>query len=94
MNQRIYKITAIKVVSPFTMEIIFSDGLKKTIDFLPMLKGEMYGPLADELYFKKICLNKDVHTIEWPNGADFDPEILYNWESYKAELVKRAEMWV
>ena len=94
MNHNLYKVTAVKVVSPFHLEISFDDGIKKTIDFTTILKGEMYGPLASEDYFNKVYLDPEVHTIAWPNGADFDPEILHNWEIYKDELIKRSEMWV
>ena len=94
MNHKLYKITSVKVVAPFQLEIGFDDGNKKTINFSTILKGEMYGPLADENFFSKVYLDKEVHTIAWPNGADFDPEILYNWEIYKDELIKRSEMWV
>ncbi len=94
MIHKIYKIVSVNVVAPFTLEIGFSNGVKKTIHFSDILKGEMYGPLSDENYFNKVYLDTEVHTIAWPNGADFAPEILYNWETYKDELIKRAEMWV
>ncbi len=93
MKHSIYKIVTVKVVSPFTLDIVFDDGAKRTINFLPILKGEMYGPLANEDFFKKVYLDTEVHTITWPNNADFNPEILYNWDMYKDELLKRSETW-
>ena len=33
------------------------------------------------------------HTIVWPNGADFDPAILHDWDEFKDELIKRSSKW-
>ncbi len=32
-------------------------------------------------------------TLTWSNGADFDPEMLRNWPSYKDEMAARARQW-
>jgi len=93
MAYQIHSIIAYKLVSPFTLELVFNDGAKKTIDFLPILHGEMYGPLADLSFFQKVILDKEAHTITWPNGADFDPAVLYNWEDCVEELTERARNW-
>jgi hypothetical protein len=89
----IQKITGFTIVAPFTLELHFHDGEKRTIDFRPVLCGEMYGPLADKAFFEKVYLDREVHTISWPNGADFDPYLLYNWDIYRNELVARAKQW-
>jgi hypothetical protein len=89
----IHKIRSFRITGPFTLELIFEDSKKRIVDFLPLLKGQMYGPLAHEDFFKTVYLDQEVHTISWPNGADFDPEILYNWDKYKDELITRANKW-
>ena len=73
-------------------EILFNNTLK-TINFSPILYGEMYGPLKDPEYFKRVALDQEVHTIVWPNGADFDPSLLYNWEHYVEELSRGQKEW-
>ncbi|HET7360575.1 MAG TPA: DUF2442 domain-containing protein, partial [Salinimicrobium sp.] len=59
----------------------------------PVLYGNLFSPLRNPELFKRVRLNEEAATIEWPNGADFDPETLYNWELYKDELAERAKKW-
>jgi len=33
-------------------------------------------PLRDEAYFARVELHPELHTLVWPNGADFAPEFL------------------
>ena len=93
MQHPIHKVTSVKVVSPYQLNIRFSDNEKKLIDFRPVLSGEMYAPLRDVTFFNQVTLDKEVHTIVWPNCADFDPTLLHNWDEYKDELTQRAREW-
>lgn len=93
MEHTIYRVTSFKVVAPYTLEIMFDDDTSQTIDFLPVLKGELYGPLQDLDIFNRVQLDSEVHTLVWPTGADFDPETLHNWPIYIEELQARAEQW-
>ena len=36
----------------------------------------MFEPLRDGDAFRRVSVNSDSWTIEWPNGADFAPEFL------------------
>ena len=36
----------------------------------------MFTPLRDPVLFTQVGIDPDVHTIAWPNGADFAPEFL------------------
>jgi hypothetical protein len=55
----------------------FSDGTQKTVD----LKDELWGPVFESLknieLFKNFSINKELGTIQWPNGADLAPDGLY-----------------
>ena len=93
MLHEIHTIKSFRKIAPYTLEIVFGNDDCKTINFLPVIRGEMYGPLKDEDYFDKVMLDTEVKTIFWPNGADFDPELLYNWEHYVEELKTRADKW-
>ena len=93
MHYEIHKIKSFSLIAPYTFEIIFEDNTRKKINFLPVLYGEMYGPLKDPENFKKVVLDKEVHTLVWHNGADFNPALLYHWEQYVEELSGRAKKW-
>lgn len=93
MYHPIYKIVKIISVRPYMIEILFDDGTKKSIDLEPVLYGEMYGALKNKALFEKVELDPQVGTIQWPNGADFDPAILYHWEDNVNELARRAREW-
>jgi len=56
----------------------FNDGLARTIDFEPILEGELYGPLRDPPTFAQVTLDPEIHTVVWPCGADFDPVTLHD----------------
>ncbi len=71
MLHEIHKVKSFKIAEPFTLEIVFEDSIHKTINFSPILKGDIYGPLNNVSYFNKVVLDKEVNTILWPNGADF-----------------------
>ena len=91
MKHEICAVTAVEVVAPFTLKLEFDDSTSQTIDFLPVLKGELFGPLQDVSVFNQVRLDPEVHTIVWPNGADFDPATLHDWNLYEREIVAMAD---
>ncbi len=93
MQHEIHQIKSFRITAPHTLEIIFEDNLYKTINFSPILTGEMYGPLKDPGYFNKVILDTEINTLVWPNGADFDPTLLHNWEQHIIELTQRSKKW-
>ncbi|MCU7490085.1 MAG: DUF2442 domain-containing protein [Bacteroidota bacterium] len=61
----------------YSLKVRFNNGIEKDVDLSNELYGEVFEPLKDESYFRKAFLNRDTNTIEWPNGADFAPEFLF-----------------
>ena len=54
----------------------FSDGAEGDVDLGAELDGPMFGPLGDPTVFSAVRIDPELHTIAWPNGADFSPEFL------------------
>ena len=40
------------------------------------MEGPIFEPLQDPEYFRSFRVDGDLHTVVWPNGADFAPEFL------------------
>ncbi len=79
MSHPIYRIKAVQVAGPYKLRLQFDDGAVRTIDFRPLLKGELFEPLRDLTLFNQVRLDPEADTITWPNGADFDPATLHDW---------------
>ena len=93
MEHSIHRIIDVEIVAPYTLRITFEDSLQQTIDFRPMLEGDLYGPLQDMKLFDQVEIDPEVHTIVWPNGADFDPSTLYDWAQYAESMKSLAKQW-
>lgn len=93
MNHPIRRVLDFRIVGPYTLDIRFDDGSDRVIDFRPVLRGELFGPLQDLDLFNRVNVDREVHTLVWPNGADFDPETLREWPKYEAALTERARNW-
>jgi len=94
MSHPIYRVRSFEVVSACTLRVGFDDGTERTIDFRPILMGELYGPLRDLSLFNQVRIDPEVETLVWPNGADFDPATLHDWPEHERgfrELVRRWE---
>ena len=93
MSHPICRVQSVEVVAPFTLRLRFDDGVERRIDFSPILAGELYGPLRDLALFNRVRLDPEVHTVVWPNGADFDPATLHDWPSHEAAFRELAQRW-
>lgn len=93
MSHAIHRVIGFEIVRPYTLQVRFDDGTEREIDFRPVLAGEIYGALQDEKLFNQVGIDPEVHTLVWPNGADFDPETLYNWPQYIDTLKRMARQW-
>jgi Protein of unknown function (DUF2442) len=64
-------------VSDYKLLLSFDDGSVRRVDLAHELEGEIFEPLKDLEYFKKVRVDPDLATIVWENGADLSPEFLY-----------------
>lgn len=93
MTHPIYRVCSFEIVSPYTLRVHFDDETAQTINFRPVLAGEMYGPLRDLSLFNQVCIDSEVRTLVWPNGADFEPATLHDWPQLEQALIARAQKW-
>lgn len=89
----IYRVTKVSIVGPYVLSLRFDDGSVREINFRSVLEGELFGPLQDTSLFNKVSLDPEVHTIVWPNGADFDPATLHDWPEHVSALSAMARKW-
>ena len=59
----------------YMLRIVFDNGEVRVFDVKPYIRGEWYGQLADEAYFR--AAKPDGFTVVWPDGQDLCPDELY-----------------
>jgi len=93
MTHAIYRVESFEIIGPYKLRVRFDDNAEQSIDFRPVLAGELYGPLRDLEVFNQVKIDPEVHTLVWPNGADFDPATLHDWPEYIEAMKTRAKSW-
>jgi hypothetical protein len=93
MFHPIYRVDSFEMIGPYTLKVRFDDQTSQFIDFRPVLVGEIYGPLQDLAVFNQVKIDPEVHTLVWPNGADFDPTTLHNWPQHLPHLKAVVQGW-
>jgi hypothetical protein len=93
MLHPLHRVTRFDIIGAYTLAVAFSDGTEQRINFRPVLRGTLFGPLQDLATFNAVALDREVGTLTWPNGADFDPATLHDWPAVCAELTARAQTW-
>lgn len=93
MEHAFCRVQSFQVEGPYRLRIRFDDETEQVVDFRPVLAGELFSPLRDLNVFNRVRIDPEVHTLVWPNGADFDPATLHDWPMYAAALEARAKRW-
>lgn len=77
MNEELENIhiTDVEYMHDYTMNLMFSNGERRIVDFEPLLTGKLREPLRDLNNFIQFGLTE--WTLEWYNGVDFAPDFLY-----------------
>ena len=71
-------IVKVNTLESYCLKITFEDGLEGIVDISDSVTFDgIFEPLKKLDYFRKVIVNPDTGTIEWPNGADLDPVVLY-----------------
>ncbi|MSV35810.1 MAG: DUF2442 domain-containing protein [Bryobacterales bacterium] len=93
MTHPIYRVVGFDIVSDYTLRVRFDDASEQVINFHSVLAGELFGPLRDQELFRRVKIDPEVHTLVWPNGADFDPATLHDWPQHAAAFQEMARRW-
>jgi hypothetical protein len=93
MNHPIYRVESFEIIAPYTLRVCFDDNTEQTIDFQPVLAGQMYSPLKELSLFNQVKIDPEVKTLVWPNGADFDPATLHDWPEQAEAMKATAQYW-
>jgi hypothetical protein len=93
LRHPIHRVRDFQIVSPYTLRVRFDDATEQVINFEPVLAGELFRPLRSLEVFNQVRVDPEVHTLVWPNGADFDPATLHDWPEHVQALVERARRW-
>jgi Protein of unknown function (DUF2442) len=93
MEHQIYRVQSVEITAPYTLLVHFDDDTAQTINLQSILAGQLYGPLRDLTLFNQVRVDPEVHTLVWPNGADFDPATLHDWPQHAEAWVARARQW-
>lgn len=73
------RVMAVRPRSPFIVELTFADGTRGTVDLSPWILGSsgVFAKLREPDFFSRVEVDPDAGTLVWPNGADLDPDMLY-----------------
>ena len=93
MGHPIYRVVSFEIIGSYTLRVDFNDETSLDIDFEPILEGELFGPLRDTSIFDLVSIDPEIHTLVWPNGADFDPATLHDWPEHVEAMKAMAKRW-
>jgi hypothetical protein len=93
MKHPLHRVESFEQVGPYALRVRFADGSVRTIDFAPILEGEIFGPLRDPSVFRQVKVDPEIKTLVWPTGADFDPATLHDWPEHEAAFKAAARAW-
>lgn len=71
-----YTVVEARYIRDYVIWVKFQDGTEGEVDLADELWGPVFEPLRDPTQFRNFRV-AEYSTIEWPNGADFAPEFLY-----------------
>ena len=73
------RITNVEPCEHFRVLLRFTDGSAGTADLAPWIEGKpgVFAALQDPTFFRQVTVDPEAGTLIWPNGADLDPDVLY-----------------
>ena len=93
-QNELHRVTSFTIVGDYVITVTFDDNTERTIDFEPILAGPIFGPLRDHYLFSQVRLDPNFGALEWPNGADIDPTVLYDLPQHVEVIVEQRKSLV
>ena len=75
MNTDLIKVVNVDYIKDYIVDLKYSNGEKKRVDFFPLLKSGKKQELLNKN--NSILFGLNHWTLEWYNGVDFAPDFLY-----------------
>lgn len=74
------RIVAVRPSGDYRLELKFNDGTVGEVDLAGWVVGAggVFEPLRDAEFFRRVRVNPEAGTIEWPTGVDLCPDVLYS----------------
>ena len=69
------RVKEVETLSNFMLELLFTNGEKKIFDMNPYLEKGIFKNLKDVSIFNSAFVS--FGTVEWKNGIDICPDLLY-----------------
>ncbi len=73
-----YDVLEARYLRDFTVWVRCRDGSAGEVNLRPVLRGPVFEPLHNPIYFRQFRVDPECHTLVWPNGADIAPEFLHD----------------
>lgn len=73
------RVVEARAVGLYKVELRFADGTQGTVDLSLVIvsSGGIFAELKEPRMFNQVQVDREAGTIVWPNGADVDPDVLY-----------------
>ena len=76
-KDRVPVVVHARVCGPFSVFLVFDDGVSKQVNLRQRLKGPVFKPFRSADGFAKLRVDHECGTIVWSDQADIAPETLY-----------------
>ncbi len=71
-------VTAVEYLGGHRLLLSFEGDERREVDIASIVRFDgVFEPLEDIDYFQRVCVEPEIGTIVWPNGADLCPDVLY-----------------